>query len=1017
MRPRPLPLLTVTARFDQVDALRCLDSALSAVGPITELTLTERDQTRTSDKAGEAEQQTSGCCGDGGFTADAVERVSRRYPVSWTLNESIRQLIDIRRRRRRPEQRRKGWALLQRAGARSRPATSHTQRLHQSDSTRRSYPLTKLTLCHRADHLPLTIQSMSALCFLLPTLQELHILTEEMPSGGEAASYLLGMGYCEALLRPVSQLQLRALSLPSWASVDGMRAVFDFLGHYADGCCKKEMTWSDLHAESPFPLTPCGRSLRAFAWGSASTRGFKALTADVVLLCSQLPQLTSLSLTNFFVLDNAVAQVRQLPRLKSLHLISSQAPFDSLSDHILPHLPSLTELDLGLVPLGIRLRGVGDIARLVTCCPQLTSLSNVTLWRHLCRDLRPLVGLTQLTVNCRRISRPHHEDIDTLRPFMSVLPTELRQLADLSALTSLTIRCLPAADFRVLMCIPLPALRSLEVHIDFLTYKKDVWEMTCRGEVAAKSAAYQRVDGEGAHCLQRPATERSTIIGPYVHSSQRPPLLSSVTRLHFCSPRLQPELIHLLALCPALHDLTLEQHQPLPWESWDTARVHELAQLSLDPLHSLQDVDLLHLAALPALHRLELRGLRSLTARVLAVLACVDGVRALVLRGCDGVDVAEVAELVELAEGEGSGGDGEQHGAMGVGADGQHVVSADVDDGRQPPPSARQTLDVLRLNDCLRAPASWTARVRHQMGRWSAAKRVGAEQSLSHGESGVRSAGLTVREFTLSTRQWRMGVQVERAQSTLMEVGSVESDRQPIRPSAFISLHLPPSDEPLPRGSSHPPAMVAETWRDSRRYPGAAEVVWLWCGLVSALLYRWCVLPCKTRLKPTTLAWVFILKLILVLVAWATIPGVVVGLCLDSSAPNSSAVAFIVMAFTWPPVAYLDIVIAKRKFWLGQSFNYQSRLARRREMGDGEIEGGGMDEGGMWTGWTSRSFSAAALFWLCHVLNSVACMYNLAYFGIVVARKGSPSDNGGNEPNSTLPLSSSSTGVTLLWSR
>ena len=981
-----LPALTVTAHFDHVDALRSLDSALSAIGPITELTLTEHT-TRACEGEEEGEQQRSGCCGDG---AHLARRVSRGYPSSWTLNDAVQQLIGVRRRKRG----RSALAAL-RAGL-SRSVSSRAGTL-RGESQRRSFPLTRLTLSHRADHLPLTITSLSALCFLLPTLQELHITTTEArPAGGAVMDYSASRGYVEALLRPLSQLQLRALSLPSWATLDGLRAVLDGDGHFEKSLCEKlEMRWSDINTDRTFPLTPCGRSLTSLALTAGKRKDLYrgVLDEQLLVLCSHMPSLTSLSLTGFSVLSRAACKMELLPGLTALSIPDCLLLTREMCTHMLPHLPSLTALDLGITPLGIV--GMTEIARLVSCCPRLTSLSNLTMWEGVCRELRPLTALTSLSLHCRVADAV---DAERPPPFPSVVYNEITTLPDLSALTALSVRFLPRDALERLWCAALPALQSLELHIDFLSYQTDAGGRNCRGvaETAPdhSSASSEDINNVGKSSRARQTVERSIIHPPYVQQFLRPHLLPSLTRLHLASPRLQPRLVHILSAITSLQQLTLEQHQPLLWEAANSAKVEEIAQLNRDPLHCMQDVDLLHLAALPALRRLELIHIPSLTARVLPVLSCLDSVRQLVLRRCDGIRASDVAELMHA----------DAAAEHAVEAQTPSPVSAAV---HQPTP--RQVLDSLRLDDCLHLSASYTTRLRLQCSRWSALKLVGAELR-PYGDP-PSAASVAVRCFALTTAQWQMGVQPEREQSQGPEVADVRDASHNPTPAAFLSPSQPLPADSSTSESSH--EALGESWRGRRRHPDVVESMWLWCLLLKELLGRWCWQPCWKRLLALPLCARIVVCIGLVLM-WSILPAVVVGLCLDSSAPSSSVVACLIFVFTWPPLAYLDAFI-RRSIVLGQAFDYQTRLARRRETDSGDIDTGGMDEGGMSAGWTVKSFSKVSLWWCIFMLNSLSLAYNMALFGLAVSRRGASDHGNGGPSNGTVPLpSSSSTGSTFI---
>ena len=331
----PLPPLTLVVRPRTVDALSSnasIDRALRPIASIQDLTLTE--PTADAD-GGEAEQRSSGYCDD---WASLARPVMRGFPSSWTLNDAVPQLVELRRRRARP---------LRRGG----------------ESRRRSCPLLRLTLTHRADRLPLTISALSALCFLLPTLQELRLSTTETeaPAGCEAARYH-DDGYCEALLRPLSQLQLRVLALPPWATLTGLRAIFDSGGHYEAECtwrCKEwngKPKWSQL--DEHFLLTPCARSLQTLTLqGAVSADGphpLGYLEADAMPLCARLPALQSLTLSNFWVSAEAAGQVELMRGLTALHLPGCWMSTETLSERVLPHQPALTSLDLGRILLGYR---------------------------------------------------------------------------------------------------------------------------------------------------------------------------------------------------------------------------------------------------------------------------------------------------------------------------------------------------------------------------------------------------------------------------------------------------------------------------------------------------------------------------------------------------------------------------------------------------------------------------------------------------------------------------------------
>ena len=549
-RSSSLPPVTVTVSPDTVDALCFLDNALSAIGPITELTLTER-VTRTC----EEERQPGGTSD----WAERLHRVSRGFPSTWTLNDAVQQLIAIRRR----------------PSSQSEDSTTsgHQRRVilrHGSESLRRSFPLTKLTLSHRADHLPLTIASLSALCFLLPTLQELHITTGAMPAGSEAAEfdYVKADGHCNVLLRPLSQLQLRVLTLPTWAT-PSLRAVFDH-GDYHCGCNQAASMESELSVDTPLRLTRCGRSLTTLTLnsGCSSCRGF--LTTGSMLLCTKLPQLTSLSLVNLIIPASAISMFSLLPNLTSVAFPGNAILTEKLCDGVFPHLPLLTSLNLGNSVLGRN--GLDEIGHLVSCCPQLTSLSNVLLWPNLSQALLPLVNLRSLSLRCRYVVSFDEQNLLVPRPFLHNIRKEVRGLSCLSSLASLSIHFLPWTVLGDLWRTPLPALQTLDVHVDFLSYQRSAREWNCResseSEINHSTSNEETSEGETSTPPNTPM-EISIIHPAYATRFQypHPQLLPSLTRLHYSAPRLRPDIIHLLSFVTSLQQLTLQVYQPLKWRA------------------------------------------------------------------------------------------------------------------------------------------------------------------------------------------------------------------------------------------------------------------------------------------------------------------------------------------------------------------------------------------------------------------------------------------------------------------
>ena len=705
------------------------------------------------------------------------------FPLTWSLEDAVRQLI---------------------ASARRAAQTQGEPR-----SPGRHLSLTKLTLRHRANEVPLTEQSMTTLCSLLPRLRELRIATWVTAEAAAAPPPVVEVNTLlhlyEAVLQPIGQLQLQVLTLPRWVTLAGFRRIFDQLPIPR----AEQSSWV---RPLTFPLTPCALSLTCL-----TVTGFprSTLSEEVMLLCGRMPQMTSLSLLHFTVPAEALDHVKLMPGLTALHFTNCEMLFHLPPMPMLDHLSGLTSLDLGCFGVGIG--GIAEVHTLVRCCPQLQSLAGVNVLDGVMAALSPLEFLSSLSISCR--TQLHNDEQPgwdrLLSPFVQA---EVQLLPQLPALTSLCIRYLPSDVSIHLLTSPLPALQSLEVYIDYSTYQADLHLQTtnCRGVLEADIAV-----ATGA------CTEWSIRDLGRLSRFKRMRRLASLTRLHYSAPVLEPRIVQVITLLPALQQLMLEVSSPTKWESVAAYTVGKVRELNADPLRCLQDVDLLHLTVLPALHRLELRNVAQLTAKVLPVLACLDGLRELVIRRCAGIDAGEAAELAEAV----------------------HSVQAHLPASAfgQPGPlrSAYQRLNRLELDGCLRLPASCQTRLRLQLSAWSALKLC-RPRSLSTGAAAFGVHHTPFVPFSLETYQRRVGIRPSYIQSLQVGAARAINSVPPIAvPVAYISKRQQPSGVALllllMQGSG-----VADRWPTSRRRGGMLEsaglYLWLMCAAVGLL--------CCGRSKP-----------------------------------------------------------------------------------------------------------------------------------------------------------------------
>ena len=959
---------TVSVHPYTVDALPSLARAVAGIAPLTDLTLTETEHSE------EELHLTS----RSGHRSLLTHRVAHGFPPRWSLNDAVQQLITVRRQR--PPSERWQWPFTSRRAA----GSSVPQR--KGESQRRSFPLTKLTLRHRAERVPLTMASMSALCFLLPTLQELHIVSDRAPPELQATGFFYRREL-SIVLRPIGQLQLRVLSLPPWTSLDGFRAIFDAGAHFENGCrAADESMWTEL-STVPFPLTPCGLSLT-----SLTIRGFeyRSFSNEAMALCVLLPQLTALALVDLFLLRSVVGRLVGMPRLTSLQLTNSVPQSDLTAS--LSHLSALTSLDLGCSALGAD--GLHEVDHLVRCCPRLQSLAGVTLWENVIPALRPLEGLSRLGIICRAVA-DNDERPRRRRPFPCAVRVEMKLLPQLSALTSLCVHYLPSNALTELLTCPLPALQALEVHLDYLTYLHDFQEPNCRGvaepdgPVALEHFVFS--DDEAGYAFLQKPMERSIVDASYVTHFSRLRMLPSLTRLHFGAPRLNPRIIHVITFLPALQQLTLEVDRPKKWEAANPAKTEEIAQLHADPLRCLQDVDLLHLAALPALHRLELRNIAQLTAMVLPVLACLDALRELVMVDCAGIDAGEVAELAGV----------------------EHSVDQSIfREQHRPPRLGQQQLDVVHLEGCVRLPSSCRSRLRQQLGAWSALKLSSPELLLISAPTTVRSSPAaeaqvsTLVPFTLETRQWRLGVIPGHLPPAHPAV--VDSKLSIVIPVAYISHSHQPSHAPPPFPSRPTSAAMADHWSPEQRHPGVLGMVGLYLQLMwEGLLVLWgasCPYSLMGLMKRSVVLGLLAFSLLFVF--WPVVPGLLIGLLVEGRLSNV-AWAWIITAVLWPPQYHIFNNFAKKRR-LMRRFNRESRLAKRRLRVDGTVDVDGMDEGGWLAGWTAGTLSTAFCSYSLSIAGSVLPFYNFANLGLYMSGRRDPDSGDGGGAGT---LFSSSTGL------
>ena len=156
------------------------------------------------------------------------------------------------------------------------------------------------------------------------------------------------------------------------------------------------------------------------------------------------------------------------------------------------------------------------------------------MFEGLAPALQPLHALTSLSISCRWLLHLQNDGVQTAqrRPFASVIAREVKQLPLLTRLTSLTITHLP---WHVsLLSAPLPALQTLDMSTDFLSYdraqhqEETQWGLSCRGVTAEAAAA----EAPSSTRL----VEQSRIDSSYVECFQRSQPLPSLTQLTVAAP-------------------------------------------------------------------------------------------------------------------------------------------------------------------------------------------------------------------------------------------------------------------------------------------------------------------------------------------------------------------------------------------------------------------------------------------------------------------------------------------------